>query len=445
MKRLPDERPDALNRVLSTGFPLELLSRITETSDITMTELLDSITNLLEGGMTAETLIADYSEKFPDIVNSYLSYERSQPGCYIAKRASQFGDRRTVFIWYPYIVRKEVNICMASGGSGKTYASCLIASYVSRGEALPGDYKPPKPENVLIISGEDTGELLKERLTACKADLDKVFILDCHDSTGLNFGSDAETFKTIIAAYKPALTIIDPLQSFIGEQADLNKVNCIRPIMQRLATIAKEVDTAVLLIMHVNKRPQTNNLNDSASGSTDFVNASRSALYILFDEENDDSRLIIHSKCNYTPFGKTIRFTFNDTGGVFWNGFSEIDRFTVEEANRKRKSPGELLKAHAEAEETNETLIRALMDAADPTNMRRFSYDSFKEKYGSFIFGSQQPKRALDSITDAMLASGYQIESGKRVKDGEITRNGFFIIPVSEDQNADQISMVHDL
>ena len=183
--------------------------------------------------------------------------------------------------------------------------------------------------------------------------------------------------------------------------------------------------------MHVNKRPQTNNLNDSANGSTDFVNASRSALYVLFDEEDEDSRLIIHSKCNYTSFGKTIRFTFDNTGGVYWNGYSDIDRFTVEEANRKRKSPGELLKAHAELEETNETLIRAILDSADPSAIRRFTYDSFKEKYGSFIFGSQQPKRALDSIAYAILTRGFQIETGKKVKEGDSSKVGFFISPVS--------------
>ena len=357
-----------------------------------------------------------------------------------AKPAASYGDRKTDYIWYPYLVRQEVNILMCSGGTGKTYLSCLVASFISRGKTFPGDLKPQRgAEPVLIISGEDTGELLKERLSACGADLNKVFILDCQTSIGLNFGKEASLFQSIIQRYKPALTIIDPLQSFIGEEADLNKVNCIRPIMQRLAAMAKQEDTAILLIMHVNKRSQFENLNNAASGSTDFVNSSRSALYIIFDEEDKQSRLLIHSKSNYAPPGKTVRFTFDEQGGIYWNGYSEIDRFTVEEANRKRKTPAEIIKASSIQDETNETLIRALLDAASKTESKRFTYDAFKEKYGCYIFGSWQPKRLLDGVSEAMLSRGYKLETGKKIKVGETTKNGFLISPFVEPEEQTEL------
>ncbi len=54
-------------------------------------------------------------------------------------------------------------------------------------------------------------------------------------------------------------------------------------------------------------------------------------MYILFDEEIPNSRLMIHSKYNYSAAGKTVRFTFDEKGAVFFNGYSDIDRFTVEE------------------------------------------------------------------------------------------------------------------
>ena len=356
--------------------------------------------------------------------------ELESTGGYKAKAAADFGDRHTDYIWYPRLVRQEVNLLMCAGGTGKTYCICLIAADISAGRTLPGDLKPQNSgENVLIISGEDTGELLKERLSACKADLEKVYILDCHDSTGMNFSTKWAEFQETVMQYTPALTVIDPLQSFIGEDADMNKVNVIRPIMQRLANIAKKCNTAIVLISHVNKKSQTDNLNNAASGSTDFVNAARSALYIIYDEQDKRSRLLIHSKSNYAPPGRTIRFTFNETGGIFWNGYSEIDRFTVEEAARKRKTPGEIAQQTAYQDETNYLLVRALTEAANPFDTVTFSYDEFKTKYGSDVFGAKQPKRALDDVAKMLPANGYKLMTGARIKRNGTTFNGFKVIP----------------
>lgn len=352
---------------------------------------------------------------------------------FTAKTAAEFSDHKTEFVWFPYIVRREVNIMMCSGGGGKTFACCLIAADISTGRALPDDFKRfGQGEQVLIISAEDTGELLRERLIACNADLSKVFIIDCRDSEGLNFGSGHRIFKQTIEQYHPVLVIVDPLQAMIGEDADLNRTNQIRPIMQRLANIAKETNTAILLISHVNKRSQTENLNNSASGSTDFINASRSALYLMVDGKNKNSRLLIHSKTNYAKAGRTIRFTFNENGGIYWDGFSEVDRFTVEEANRKRKSPEELLEAKTYQKEVSDTLIRAVIDAASQTETRRFSYDEFRCQYGENIFGNLQPKRALDSVRNTLFQRGIVVETGKRVKVNGEAANGFTVSPIRE-------------
>lgn len=407
------------------------LTEIASFTGLTATELNAEVTKLISDGLaTPETVKEELYKLFSRYYHAPIASKS-----YDAKQASAFGDRKTVYVWYPRIVRQEVNVLMCAGGTGKTYAVCLIAADVSQGRALPGDLKPQSGgETCLLISGEDTGELLKERLKACGADLNKVFILDCHDSTGLNFGARWEEFQEVVMKYKPALTVIDPLQSFIGEEADLNKVNVIRPIMQRLANIAKAANTAILLISHVNKRAQGENLNNAASGSTDFINASRSAMYIIFDEQDQNSRLLIHSKSNYAPAGKTVRFTFNDKGGIFWNGFSDIDRFTVEEAARKRKTPGEIIKTNAYQAETNDLLVRALLDAAKPSEIVRLSYDRFKERYGGDIFGSQQPKRALDAVASTLSDKGWKIETGKGIKEGNVTVRGFFISQLTDEQ-----------
>ena len=389
--------------------------------------ILKAINEFIEQNLATQGNARDiFFEAYPEFLDD------PQRKDYTAKRASEFGSQRLRFVWHPYIVRDEVNTWMASGGTGKTMALCLVSAYITRGLALPGDYKPPKPENVLFINAEDTGELLRDRLVKCNADLNRVFILDCTDSIGLNFGERPDEFKSVISQYYPALVVIDPLTAFLGD-INMDRRNMVRPVMQKLTAMAREVGCAIVLVSHLNKKPQEINLNNSANGSGDFVDAARSAVYLAFDEEDENSRLIIHSKYNYTAPGKTIRFSFNGDGGIYWNGYSAIDRFTIEEANRRHKTASEVLKQKNERDELSETLIRALVDSVEDHDIVKFSYDQFKSRYGEDIFGSQMPKRALDSLAEPLNNRGFRIETGKRVRVGKDTENGFFLCRITKD------------
>ena len=229
----------------------------------------------------------DYARYADEIQNGL-----NEPHAYHAKAAAEFGEDITRFVWYPFIPIGDYTVLMAPGGTGKTYFTCGLAAAVSNGEALPGDDAPDEgPQNVLIISAEDRGELLKKRLAASNADLNRVFIIDCMNSVGLNFGEGYETFKATIAAYNPRLVVVDPWHGFLGTETDINRVNAVRPVFQKLANIAKECGCGLILVSHVNKRAQGENINHAATGSTDFINAARSGLYVLFDEEDEDTRI----------------------------------------------------------------------------------------------------------------------------------------------------------
>ena len=97
--------------------------------------------------------------------------EGEQEKAFEARAAEQFGDNETVFVWYPYIPVGDYTVLMADGGTGKTILCCGIAAAISTGAKLPGDCKSRPAEPVLIVSAEDTGELLKQRLDESGADL----------------------------------------------------------------------------------------------------------------------------------------------------------------------------------------------------------------------------------------------------------------------------------
>lgn len=101
----------------------------------------------------------------------------------------------------------------------------------------------------------------------------------------MDFTDGYEDFVQTIKRYNPRLVIIDPWHAFLGAGVDINRVNAVRPVFQRLANMAKVCNCGMILVSHVNKRAQGENANNAATGSTDFINAARSALRVIFNDE----------------------------------------------------------------------------------------------------------------------------------------------------------------
>lgn len=351
-------------------------------------------------------------------------------GAHEAKCAADFGEDRTEFVWYPFIPVGDYSVLMADGGTGKTIFCCGIASSLSNGDRLPGDYfssESPLPETTLIISAEDRGELLKKRLLASGADLQKVFILDCMDSEGMNFAEGYDDFMATIQRYKPRLVIIDPWHAFLGADVDVNRVNALRPILQRLANMAKVCNCGMILVSHVNKRAQGENANNAATGSTDFINAARSAMRVIFNDEpgEKDTRIVVHTKSNYAEPGKSVKYRITTDGGCQWAGFSDITRKTLEDAARWRKTPYEVVNQQSEQEETNFALIEAIREKSLPGKTVNISYDEMRDLYGTDIFGKWLPKRAIEGILSDLKGYGISVQTSKSVKYKGRSRNGF--------------------
>ena len=345
---------------------------------------------------------------------------------YYARRATDFGDDKTEFAWFPYLPIGDYTVLMADGGTGKTILCCGIVAALSKGELLPAEVVKQLPSNTLFISAEDRGELLKKRLQASGADLSKVYIVDCMNSEGLNFTEGYEEFAELIRRYEPKLVIIDPWHAFLGANVDINRVNAVRPVFQKLANMAKECNCAMILVSHINKRAQGENANNAATGSTDFINAARSAIRVVFsDEEGEDNiRILVHTKSNYAAAGKSVKYRINEGGGLEWAGFSDITRKTLEEAARRKQTPNEVISNKKATEENFDRLFNAICENAIEGDIVRMSYDELKERYGENIFGNMQPKRAIAEISEKLSEVGITINAGRKVSHKGISKNG---------------------
>ncbi len=404
-----------LAQLAKWGIPTEVQTRAFK-QGWTPARFIAEVHKMLDSGMASERYLLENLQEFhPELFGGYPEAPEDDVQPRKAKRASEFGDSKKSFLWYPFLPIGEYTVLMADGGTGKGILCCGISAAVTKGNPLPGDDNPREPGTVLFISAEDDGEDFKDRLRKSGADLDRCLILDRSDSVGMSIADRYEEFQKTVEAYSPDLIVLDPWHGFLGADVDISRVNAIRPILQKLSLLARQQNAAIIAVSHVNKRSQGENANNAATGSTDFVNAARSAMRLIFDEDDPSllRRILVHTKSNFAIYGKSQAFRIDD-GGLVWDGESEITKLTLEAAARNRKSVGEQIAQAHQKDDMQRKLIEALMDAAKGTETcsKRFTYQEFKMLYGDDVFGESQPKRALDAVIPALKARGIDMMTG---------------------------------
>ena len=118
---------------------------------------------------------------------------------------------------------------------------------------------------------------------------------------------DNDNIEKAIRETGAKLLVLDPIQSFIGNNVDMNRANSIRPLMTKLKETAQKTGCAIVLIGHLNKN-NSGKANYRGLGSIDISAASRSVLLIGKDPQNPQNRYLIQQKNNLAPVGDTLMF-----------------------------------------------------------------------------------------------------------------------------------------
>ena len=412
-----EELYPALRRL---AVPEEDLRQVMRGADLTRDQLEFYAEEQFEKGRAEQEIREDYTEL------ARLYRENEAKPLYCAVPASSFTEHETRFVWKPYLPEGEFTVMMAPGGTGKTYFACAIAAALSNGEPLPGETAGRAPERVLMISAEDEGSILRGRLRRCGADLERVMLLDSQASQGLCLSEEYEDFRAAVLAFRPRLVVVDPWHAFLGAAADMNRANTVRPIFQKLSNLCKECGCAMLLLAHVNKKLQTENINNAAMGSADLVNAARSVLYLIRDPEDDGCRVAVHSKANYAAEGKSLRLRI-ENGGADFAGYSDVTKEELESANRSHRSLKELRRAAAEQKTENEALADALCALCNPFAPVRMSYQELEKRCGGMIYAGRQPKRALDAVKSVLEERGVFLRTGIQLRQEGKRSKGFLL------------------
>ena len=209
----------------------------------------------------------------------------------------------------------EVSLLGADGGTGKGIWQAQLIAYVTAGKTSGFFPLPPQQTGkVLLLAGEDDpGKVLKARLLAAGADMNRVLCLTADDyfrHTGQPLTLKDEALAKFAAKAGPLLLIVDPLQSFLPAGVEMASRNQMRSILLPLKAIAAAQQCAVLLVMHSNKKQGVSDRKRLAD-SSDIWDMARSVL--MMGRSNSDGKIYLsHEKSSYSRPQQTVLLHIED-------------------------------------------------------------------------------------------------------------------------------------
>ncbi len=249
-------------------------------------------------------------------------------------------SRETQWLWYPYIPLGKITLLTADPGTGKTFFSLYIAAVTSTGRPFFGQTEHREPMKVIYQTAEDgIADTIKPRLEPMQPNFKNIMFIDETEKT---LSLSDNRLEKIVARYRPALIIFDPLQAYLGAKIDMHRANEVRPIMARIGHIAEQYNAAVIFIMHNSKMSQ-NKAMHRALGTIDIPAVARSMLMMGKDPEDSKQKLICHEKSSLAAHGDTIKLHIDPAnGGIVFDGFSDLcadDILNVVSKTRNKPSP----------------------------------------------------------------------------------------------------------
>jgi hypothetical protein len=237
------------------------------------------------------------------------------------------------WLWYPYIAIGKITLLQGDPGDGKSTMMMNFIAELSKGGATPDGVAFGRPHKIIYQCSEDgASDTIKPRLEAAGADCRNIAFVNEEVYGGLTL--DDERIRDAIIECSPQLVVIDPIQSYIGNDSDLQIAVRARKLMRRIGMWASTFNCAIVLIGHLSKREGSKELYRGL-GSIDVVASARSVLQVERDAEDEDIRIVKQIKNSLAPKGKDLRFEIRSETGFRWlegDQVGEVPKVTMEPA-----------------------------------------------------------------------------------------------------------------
>jgi RecA-family ATPase len=271
---------------------------------------------------------------------------------------SDIAEEEVDFLVKPYLPLRKLVLLNGDPNTGKTHLALAIAAAVTTGNPLPFDAEQGKrePADILFQSMEDGyGDTIKPRLLKLSADCDKVHVIN---ESVCPLKLDDLRIEQAIVQTKARLAIFDPITAYCNGVSTSGEV---RPILTQLAEVAQRTNCTILCIAHLNKRGGKSQYR--TLGSIDITAIARSVLTVGKYPDDEEIRVVIHSKSNLTAPGKPQAFGIDETNGVCWLGECAI---TLDELLDGKLDKSKQEKSPSKRDDAKDFITAALAKGAIP-------------------------------------------------------------------------------
>lgn len=203
-------------------------------------------------------------------------------------------------LWDGFLPSKGLVLLAGEAGVGKTTLALDIIARLSSAQFWGDGDENFYQENCLICSEEDSvGDIIKSRLIAANANLDRIFTLYNHTLRDKNI---IEILKKIIIDRNIMLVLIDPIVSLIS--GNPHNLGDVRRNLAELIDFAIENNIVILGITHFSKQSKEVSPLDRVIGSQAFAALAR---VVMTAEKKGDNYSLNVIKNNYASL-KSLQY-----------------------------------------------------------------------------------------------------------------------------------------
>lgn len=225
-------------------------------------------------------------------------------------------------------------------GVGKSYVSMAIASTLSQGGTFPLADHPVSPGATFYLSYEDdAAAVLRPRFDAMGGNPDLFRVQDLGEDGDGEFlrAADIPDLAAELGDLPEiALVIIDPVMSlFVGGNANPNREDQVRAVLEPLFRIARHREVAILLLTHMNKTADAAAIQ-RFMGAGAFGGLARSVITCGYHPELPGVRVMAHNKNNLGREADPLSYQITPEGGLAWHEDQPLVSPNELLGNRKR-------------------------------------------------------------------------------------------------------------
>jgi hypothetical protein len=244
-------------------------------------------------------------------------------------RLSEIPTMPVDWLWEPFIPFGMLSMISGDPGAGKSFCALALCADLSRGKLRDG--RIVEPATSLYLSVENPlAQTVRPRFDSLGGDASRFFSLkgtlfteDGEERRGSVTLADISILDSAIVETGARLIVVDPIQSYFGQNVDLHRSNETRPILDDLSKLAEKHGCAVLLLRHLSKQSGGKAITRGL-GSIDLSGAVRCEMLAGSLPDDEDVRALCHIKSNIGRLARSIGYEISDQGEFSWTGESPI-------------------------------------------------------------------------------------------------------------------------